>query len=217
MLDLKSMYNKIEEDAMVGADGVSTVGDVLPSDSAGTLNQGFKPGKGLGTSDILGKNCNHKKDGYMGKKCNHLPKPMKLSTDGSIRKKKKTPYEKNMKILSDAELNRKTVFQIGRKDELEIKEFISSKFNNITADIKVKAIVYFPVNKTLFIKFKNNGKTCFINADFDGKDFSTTDQLDVLNTNEAKEEFKKILKMDGNTARNTGSDDMNLWLIWGKL
>lgn len=39
MLDLKSMYNKIEEDAMVGADGVSTVGDVLPSDSAGTLNQ----------------------------------------------------------------------------------------------------------------------------------------------------------------------------------
>lgn len=70
---------------------------------------------GVGSSDVLGSNCNHVENGYFSDGCFHKPSKCKVpfyrwaepANGGSKRKKnkhgkpKKTPYEKDMKIVHD--------------------------------------------------------------------------------------------------------------------
>lgn len=207
---------KVDEDAIVagGAAAASAPagGDVMsPSDSiAGQMH-----GNGISAGDVLG-HCDHKKDGYMGKNCNHMPKPLKLSTDGTKRKKKRTPYEKGMKILTDAELDRNTILAVHKVPEEVIIDFILRNF-----DMKAKyvqAMAYYPITKSVFIKFmSSNNKSQYVNVDFNGKRFIPTDDKMIYNATEAKNAFHKILSMSGNNPKNYGSENMELWVIWGDL
>lgn len=61
------------------------------------------------TEDVLGK-CDHVKNGYMGDRCFHIPAKAKvpwhrfeMANGGSVRKnkRKKTAYEKGMKIVAN--------------------------------------------------------------------------------------------------------------------
>jgi len=63
--------NKIDEDAVVGA-AAAGGGEVVAGDANGEGD--MVPGsKGTGVEDVLGKDCDHHKDGYLGPKCFHVP------------------------------------------------------------------------------------------------------------------------------------------------
>lgn len=98
MIDLKKIYDAvIDEDAVMAAGdggGDAGAGEVVAAD------------QGTSVDDVLGKDCDHQNspNGFFGGKCMHLPKNI-LSTDGSKRKKKKTPYEKDLKIVLELDDN----------------------------------------------------------------------------------------------------------------
>lgn len=91
MIDIaKLIADIIEEDAITSA----------PTCDAGSADGIVEPNDGISTGDILGKDDDHHCSGFLSAKCNHIPKNI-LSTDVSKRKKKKTPYEVDMQILSE--------------------------------------------------------------------------------------------------------------------
>ena len=85
-------------------------------------------------------------------------------------------------------------------------------------EIKVNAIVYYPVSKKFFAKVKCAGRAFFSVFDFDEakKKFISTDEHRYT-ADEAKAKFDEILNIPGNSPANKGSEDMNLWVVWGKL
>lgn len=235
MISLNSIYEeqkKLKEDAVVGATGAAGGGEVVAN--ADAADGDIAPNKGISADDVLGK-CDHQRDGYLGTKCFHVPKKCgktynRLSTDGSKRKKKKTPYEKNMSILTDAELSRDLILAMHKVRERDIRKYIITEFgidgNPLTDATHVEAVAYHPPSKMFFIKVVDSGKdpvkNWFCVADFDEKTLKFSAPVnseyyynDIMDAKQAQEEFKKILKMNGNSPNNVGSDDMNLWVIWG--
>lgn len=217
---------KLDEDAVMAAgDCAAPIGDVsAPADSADT----DVVAKGTSADDVLGKDCDHHKEGYMSTKCFHIPsniigrgKLLKRAEIQAGKKKKKkdhkNPYEKDMQIISEAELTREMILGIHSVPEEKIAAFIRRNWKIADDEIEVVSIAYCPVNKTIFIKFKSQTKkTQFVQADFNGKKFSPVDDR-IYSTAEVKREFKKILDMVGNSPANNGSDDIKLWVIWGAV
>lgn len=74
--NLVEMYKKIlDEDAVVAA-GDAGVGEVVTTPAGGTSNEvvdNTNSDNDMMSTEILG-SCNHKKDGYLGPKCFHVPK-----------------------------------------------------------------------------------------------------------------------------------------------
>lgn len=219
---------KIFEDAVMAAGGEAG-GDVVA------------PSAGIGANDVLG-HCDHKSDGYLGggdvAGCFHIPSKCKVPFrrepcyGGSKRgKKKRTPYEAGMKVLTDAELTRDMILNLHKVRERAIRAFIlnwwgPSTGSELSDAIWIQAICYHPISQCLFIKVQDSGnnKTWFCVADFDEKKkkFIPTKNeeyrfKDIMTATEARAEFKKILDMKGNSKENKGSDDLRLWLIWGDL
>ncbi len=208
--------HKIFEDAMVAAGAAG--GDVVA------------PSAGIGANDVLG-HCDHKADGYLGSGdpagCFHIPGKCKVPfrrheiCNGGGKKKKKTFYDKGMTIVTDAELDRPTLKALHELSEEEIEDFVRQNFGFADDnEIFVEAIFYYPVTKTMFLRFTFDGKvrSFFIHIDFDAR----TKQLIVVDKKiysaaEVKAEFKKILGMKGNSPKNVGSDDLKLWVIWGDV
>lgn len=205
---------KIFEDAVMAAGG-EVGGDVVA------------PGAGIGANDVLG-HCDHKSDGYLGggdvAGCFHIPSKCKVPFrrepcyGGSKRgKKKRTPYEVGMKVLTDAELTRDMILNLHKVPEETIAAFIQRSHKEIEK-VKVDAIMYHPVSTKLFAKVRCAGRTYFSMFDFDEakKKFINTDGHRYT-PSEAKKKFEEILDMEGNTPNNVGSDDMKLWCIWGAI
>lgn len=112
MLSLEQIYKKVVEDAggdagaIVGGDAGTTsvsVGEIV-SDIVGDIEVDDDSSDGIDYSSVLGTWKNG--DGFMSKKNNMIPgrvktplKRFEIANGGSI-KKKKTPYEKNMKIIT---------------------------------------------------------------------------------------------------------------------
>lgn len=205
---------KIFEDAVMAAGGEAG-GDVVA------------PGTGIGANDVLG-HCDHKSDGYLGggdvAGCFHIPSKCKVPFrrepcyGGSKRgKKKRTPYEAGMKVLTDAELTRDMILNLHKVPEETIAAFIQRSHKEVEK-VKVDAIMYHPVSTKLFAKVRCAGRTYFSMFDFDEtkKKFINTDGHRYT-PSEAKKKFEEILDMEGNTPNNVGSDDMKLWCIWGAI
>lgn len=169
--------------------------------------------KGTTAGDILGKCTHGSKGGFMSKDCNHIPKPL------SLEPKKRTGKNKKQKIylVTDAELDRKTILSLHEVPEETIAAFIQ-KAHMETKDVEVIAIMYHPVSKKFFAKVKCGGRSFFSMFDFDAdkKKFVSTDGHRYT-AKEAKEKFNEILNMVGNSPNNKGSEDMKLWVVWGGL
>ena len=196
---LKKEDEEVKEDEMVAA-----------APSASDMVSGPK---GTTAGDILGK-CSHgSKGGFMSKDCNHIPKPLSLEPMKRTRKNKK----QKVYLITDAELDRKTILSLHEVPEKTIAAFIQ-KAHMEKREIKVNAIVYYPVSKKFFAKVKCAGRVFFSVFDFDEakKKFISTDEHRYT-ANEAKAKFDEILNMPGNSPANKGSEDMNLWIVWGKL
>lgn len=222
MIDLQKVF----EDAVCSGDA-APVGDVVA------------PGPGIGANDVLG-HCDHKSDGYLGgsgpEGCFHVPSKCKvpfrrdICNGGSKKKKKKTPYEVGMKVVTDAELNRDTILKFHKMSELSIRNYVMSNFggpgSELTDACYIAAVCFYPPTGDLFIKVVDAGsnKTFFCVADFDPKALKLVPPkgnnpkfADLMTATEAKKEFENILHMQGNLPSNKGSEDMKLWVIWGDI
>lgn len=191
--------SKVKEDQMVA-----------PMQPASDIVSGPK---GITADDVLGK-CSHEKHGgFMSKNCKHIPKPILVQPMCRLKKNKKH----KIFLMTDAELNKKTVCSLFEVPEDAINSFIQ-KAHNEKNKVKVLAIVYYPVAKTFFAKVKCEGNTFFSTFDFDTnkKRFICVDKHKYT-AEEAKEQFNKILNMPGNNPNNKGSENMQLWLVYGKL
>lgn len=218
-IDIKKVF----EDAMV-AGGDAGGGD------------GVAPSAGIGANDVLG-HCDHKSDGYLGGDpagCFHIPSKCKVPfkryeiCNGGGKKKKKTFYDKGMQIITDAELSRDVLRQIADLDEEIILEQLARIYGTEGAmfiSYDIEAVCYYPVTGDFFVKLVGKDRVpslpLFLVVDFDTdkKQFikSKSGLSKIMLAAQAKQEFKKILNMKGNSPMNKGSDDMKLWVVWGSL
>lgn len=221
-------FKKVFEDAMV-AGGDAGGGDVVA------------PSTGIGANDVLG-HCDHKSDGYFSGDpagCFHIPSKCKVpfkryeicNGGGKKKKKKKTFYDKGMQIIVDSELTRDMILNLHKVRESAIRGFVLNNWGEqvggpLSDTVYIEAICYHPMSKSLFLKVEDTGeeKTWFCVADFDEKKskFIPTENAeywsnDIMTATQAKQEFKKILNMKGNSPLNKGSDNMRLWVVWGSL
>ena len=208
MVNMKKVY----EDAVVAAGGEAGGGEVVS-------------GAGVSANDVLG-HCDHSTSGGFlddQHSCFHIPSKCKVPfrrheiCNGGGKKKKKTFYDKGMKILTDSELTRSMILSLHKVPEETIAAFIQRSHKEIEK-VKVDAIMYHPVSTKLFAKVRCAGRTYFSMFDFDEakKKFINTDGHRYTPA-EAKKKFEEILGMEGNTPNNVGSDDMKLWCIWGAV
>ena len=233
MIDLKKVY---EDAVMAAGDAGAAVGDIAPASSANAGDADIVPNKGsiTTTDDVLGKHCDHHKDGYLGPECFHVPARAKYEIPSKKRKGQKNPYTKGMKVLTDAELDRDTILAIHKIPEANIIDFVQEIIDPDTygyadpEDIEdsqtvkeIQAIIYCPSLQLFFIKFKVNGsnRSLFVKADFEDGKFKLADDADsqhiVYNAKEAKHEFDKLL-VNGKLASKTARS-MKCWTVWGGI
>ena len=103
MIDLKKMY----EDAVMAAGAAPASGGEIAAPSQAGDADIVKAG--MTTDDVLGKDCDHHKNGYLGPGCFHVPsKACKMFKReilaGKKKKKQKNDYAKGMTMLSDSEV-----------------------------------------------------------------------------------------------------------------
>jgi len=107
MLDVKKIYDSvIDEDAVMSGGEGSVGGDIATPSHVGDAD--IVKG-GMTTTDVLGKDCDHDKEGYLGQGCFHMPSrvcKMKREIPSGIKKKnQKNEYAKGMKILTDSDID----------------------------------------------------------------------------------------------------------------
>ena len=233
MIDLKKVY---EDAVMAAGDAGAAVGDIAPASSASAGDADIVPSNSsmTTTDDVLGKHCDHHKDGYLGPECFHVPAHTKHEIPSKKRKGQKNPYTKGMKVLTDAELDRDTILAIHKIPEANIIDFVQEIIDPDTygyadpEDIEdgqtvkeIQAIIYCPSLQLFFIKFKVNGsnRSLFAKADFEDGKFKLDDDADsqhiVYNAKEAKHEFDKLL-VNGKLASKTARS-MKCWTVWGGI
>lgn len=173
MIDLKKVY---EDAVMAAGDAGATVGDIAPTSSASAGDADIVPSKGsmTTTDDVLGKNCDHHKDGYLGHGCFHMPARAKHEIPSKKHKGWKNPYTKGMKVLTDAELG------IDSKDTENIKALEAYGKEKLLKDLNHNGFKFGEDLQVAFVpKFgfiargKIDGKLSFLEFDFT-KDYGFT-------------------------------------------
>ena len=173
MIDLKKVY----EDAVMAAGDVgAAAGDIALASSASAGDADIVPSKGsmTATDDVLGKHCDHHKDGYLGPECFHVPARAKHEIPSKKRKGWKNPYAKGMKVLTDAELG------IDSKDTESIKALEAYGKEKLLKDLNHNGFkfgedlqVAFVPKFGLIARGKIDGKLSFLEFDFT-KDYGFT-------------------------------------------
>lgn len=209
---LKNNKKDIDEDEMVAAAPASD-GVVAPH--------------GTTDADVLGK-CDHDNcGGFLKKGCFHIPKPVfkkplsRLAPEIPGGKKRKKKTWQNVQLVTDAELDRRTLLGLHNVGERTIAQFVKRTMQLADDnEVFVEAIVYWPVDHSFFLKFTIDGKASsfFIHFDFNPRTKRFKLKSDkLLSSAQAKAEFKKILDMPGNSPDNKASANMKLWVVWGSL
>lgn len=102
MVNIDRIYRKIHEDAAFGGG--------IPGPTPAGSGEGSS--SVIGTGDVLGR-CDHEENGFMGHGCFHIPAKVKTPKKrfepvyGGSGRRRKTPYEKGMKFISDSEDEKK--------------------------------------------------------------------------------------------------------------
>lgn len=185
MIKLKDIY----EDAVMGADAGSAVGGEIASPS-NTGDADIVTDKGTSNSDVLGKDCH--KNGFLGVGCFHAPMHCKkLSTDGSKRKKKKTPYEKGMVIIEDErmkQVNDEFFYNMLIKD----CGIDAENLYDLKAVIKVTDDVYF-LKFLATLNMANKPNTYFVELIPDGSSVQLSKaNRKPINAKTAKKKFLEL-------------------------
>ena len=235
--DLLFRRGNVSEDAVMAAgDAGAAVGDVAePSTAAPSGDAVAAPSGAISAGDVLGKDCDHQKDGYLGTNCFHVPSSVlpkgkvmkrwdKEILSGKKKKDHKNPYTKGMKILSDSEMNSQLLNAISKLDGADITEFALKMFKSaedkqIIYDSGPVQVCYCPPLKEFFFKLSRSplGIPYFFVADFDassGKIIPSSSPFiktyKLMTAQEAKSAFDHIL----HSSEDVGTESMNLWTVW---
>ena len=217
---------ELDEDAVMGAgDCGAAAGDIAAPSNAGDSDV---VAKGTSAEDVLGKDCDHHKDGYMGAKCFHIPsnilgtgKMLKREILAGKKKKKnhKNPYEKDMQIISETELNQQLLKDLHSIKEEEMTEIVEKMYSVEIEE--VQAIVWCPVTKSFFMRVKVNEANDFrhkavsrwCEVDFENKQFVKKSEK-LLNVQDVKNIFKHV---DDDSPHGPSLSSMKFWIVWGGL
>lgn len=177
MVDIaKILEGKLHEDAVMGAGAAAPAGDVVSGGSSNTSDGLNAPSGSISDEDVLGK-CDHSKNGFMAAGCFHIPKNVLKNyreLPSKKRKNHKNPYIKGMLMVTEADLDKKTIMAIHKLDSTDILNFVNGHYDfaGNKAAKAVEAIAYWPKDKLYFIKVQlDDGTKTFVLADFDGKNF----------------------------------------------
>lgn len=176
MLDMKKCYESaLKEDAVVGGDagGASVGGEI----SAPSLDNGISAG------DVLGKDTDHHKDGYLGKGDFHVPTNVlgkgcvlkRMEIPSKKKKDYKNPYAKGAVMLTDSEKHFTDISKIlDKMDSNEIIKQMKASYPAFGSDIDDVESVFLCVRDSLadgepilFIKVKSENDVFFIHSNID--------------------------------------------------
>lgn len=211
----------LDEDAVVGGDaGAASAGEVAAPTVGGDPD--VVDHTGIGAEDVLGKNDDHSKNGYLGPGCFHVPsavlgKGNTLKREilaGKKKKSNKNPYEKDMVIIGEDELNGKILFDLHKYHEEDIAKFLNTEYH--VEEAHPVGIVFCPVTKTFFIKFMEV-KAKFVEVDMkNGKLVKVSDG--IMTVQEVKKQFAKLdLPEYGGGPDQDRLRSMKFWIVWGGL
>lgn len=179
-------------------------------------------GSGTTDADVLGKDCDHEKHGFLGPGCFHMPLFVtakgRKANNKKKKKKSKNPYEKGMAIISDTDNDmQKDIFSKVQKLEADdIKKLLKTSFQtNIEDDNQLVCIVYCPIDKNLILKFiDEKGKNAYVYLEVrDGK--VVAKDLRLYNTLELQRAYKSLKKPD-TANQKLNIKDIELEIIWRK-
>lgn len=206
-LDLNSIYKSVKsdlnEDALMDCDGGGDAGggDGMVADAPGDT-----------AAEILG-NHDHKKDGYLGPGCFHIPSNIlkKKEIPGKKSKKTKNPYLSRMTMVSETELTAEILNEIGQMNESDLMKFVNSSYEFFSVDgmgnhqvVKVDSIAYSDTDNVFWIKciFETN-EVMFAAASFNSK---THEFVPVSKTLISSDEVQ--------TQYRHAFSSMNMFMIW---
>ena len=88
-----------------------------------------------------------------------------------------------------------------------------------TQKLTLLSIAYYPVSERFVAKAKReDGSTFYSFFDFDKAKHKFVNVDEHMYTkDEVIEKFNEILKMPENSPDNAGSEDVDLWVVWGSL
>ena len=210
MVDIaKILEGKVDEDAVVGGAGDSApAGDVVSGGDT-SVSDLLAPSGAISDDDVLG-HCDHHKNGFMATGCFHIPKHvLKNYRELPSKKKKghKNPYLKGMLMVTEADLDKKTIMAIHALDSTDILNFVNSHYDfpeNKSAKT-IEAIAYWPKDKLYFIKvILDNGNKRFVLADFEvGKKSFIANGQESYSTEEVMDKYVKDNKQ------------AEMWVVYG--
>lgn len=210
MVDIaKILEGKVDEDAVVGGAGDSApAGDVVSGGDT-SVSDLLAPSGAISNDDVLG-HCDHHKNGFMATGCFHIPKNvLKNYRELPSKKKKghKNPYLKGMLMVTEADLDKKTIMAIHALDSTDILNFVNSHYDfpeNKSAKT-IEAIAYWPKDKLYFIKVVlDNGNKRFVLADFEvGKKSFIANGQESYSTEEVMDKYVKDNKQ------------AEMWVVYG--
>ena len=210
MVDIaKILEGKVDEDAVVGGAGdAAPAGDVVSGGDT-SVSDLLAPSGAISDEDVLG-HCDHHKNGFMATGCFHIPKNvLKNYRELPSKKKKghKNPYLKGMLMVTEADLDKKTIMEIHALDSTDILNFVNSHYDfpENKAAKTVEAIAYWPKDKRYFIKVMlDNGKKRFVLADFEvGKKSFIAVGQESYSTEEVMDKYVKDNKQ------------AEMWVVYG--
>lgn len=206
MLNLKKVY----EDAVmaVGA-GTGAAGEIAPSSAAsGGSADGIVAGKGsmVTTDDVLGKDHDHHKDGYLGPGCFHVPARAKHEIPSKKRKGWKNPYAKGMTMITDAEADEVALKMLAlhKLKEQDIRKFVMSSYDEISDDCYMQAISWIPDINEFVLKLNSDGKWKFVMLDVKNGKPAVGSDPNTYSSSNMPDKFKRIV-------------GKRMWLVWGGL
>lgn len=211
----------LQREKAVKEDGEIAAG---PAPAAGAGDVISQP-TGTTAADVLGP-CDHNHSGgFMGKDCNHLPKPMMLEPMRRINKRKKRKSKYGV-ILSDAELDRDMILALHSIDELQMQDYVLDNFgDDFSIRIHVEAVVYNPKSGFLFLKVRDLKKFgssavkyCIADFDIEAQKLVVPSNADAsllqaMTSAEAKKALKDIVASIGHHSE----DGMKLFVVWGDV
>lgn len=151
------------------------------------------PVSNISYDDVLGKNCDHEKTGYLGVNCFHIPKNIlkKKTLKRFPSTKNKNNYIKNIKLVSEyTDKSNKFILKLKNISIDSLEKYLVKQLK-IKQPIQILHIVYNKTNNIAIIKFKiqSNIKYLVLTLNSNQK-FNSPKLNDIFTAKEAIEKFK---------------------------
>lgn len=177
---------------------------------------------GLST-DILGKDCDHKKNGFLGPGCFHMPlfaTSKGKKANNKKKKKNKNPYEHGMVILHDSDDFLKDAEKAFNNTSIEdIQQMIKDVAQEDVPENDIICIAYIAIDKDIdklgnkfILKFKVGDDINFIILEVKSNKFVVADRR-LYNADELRRAYSQ-LKKPGTKMDKLDIKDIQVYIVW---